>query len=460
MPEASNRFSFKPLHVSAQYKEWPRLVDLCAEQPITGYKENRGFCMIADVRAELVSRMKKYFDKNIPWDELKKIEPIITKDAARYNAKDTHEKLLNKTSFNDTSIIRYLLRPFESKYAYFKTERPLWNEPRPALKQHQFKGNSFLVSRPAAVTEPEGTPFFFHTYHADFHSMRGQAHHFPLLLNKYTKHATKRHALRQSKEKFQANIGVAGQEYLCRMGFKETPSLPAQDALWLHVLAIGYSPAYLMENADGIRSDWPRIPLPPDKESLKASAALGRRIAALLDVDTPVSDVTHGQINPVFRLVGSITAVDSDSVLDPEKGHLELTAGWGHAGKDGVTMPGKGKLVERVYSPKEMEAITQGAQVLGLTQGEVFARLGATTYDIYLNNAAFWRNVPKTVWEYYIGGYQVIKKWLSYRESVLLGRSLAIEEARYVTDVARRLTSLRLMEKALDENYRVITQAT
>ena len=31
--------------------------------------------------------------------------------------------------------------------------------------------------------------------------------------------------------------------------------------IWMHALAIGYSPAYLSENADGIRQDWPRIPL-------------------------------------------------------------------------------------------------------------------------------------------------------------------------------------------------------
>jgi len=34
------------------------------------------------------------------------------------------------------------------------------------------------------------------------------------------------------------------------------------ELIWYHALAIGYAPAYLAENADGIRQDWPRIPLP------------------------------------------------------------------------------------------------------------------------------------------------------------------------------------------------------
>ena len=38
-------------------------------------------------------------------------------------------------------------------------------------------------------------------------------------------------------------------------------------------LAIGYAPAYLNENSDGIRSDFPRIPLPASREGLEQSAA-------------------------------------------------------------------------------------------------------------------------------------------------------------------------------------------
>jgi len=51
------------------------------------------------------------------------------------------------------------------------------------------------------------------------------------------------------------------------------------------------------------------------------------------------------------------------------------------------------------------------------------ACLGSETCDVYLNATAYWKNVPKGVWEYTIAGYQVIKKWLSYRERDVLGRS-------------------------------------
>ena len=86
-------------------------------------------------------------------------------------------------------------------------------------------------------------------------------------------------------------------------------------------------------------------------------------------------------------------------------------------------------------------------------QLQVSPLLALTTYDIYLNEVAYWRNVPEKVYNYYIGGYQVIKKWLSYREKPLLGRPLTPEEAREVMNMARRLAAIVLMEPALNANY-------
>ncbi|NCC36998.1 MAG: hypothetical protein EOM24_34065, partial [Chloroflexia bacterium] len=78
----------------------------------------------------------------------------------------------------------------------------------------------------------------------------------------------------------------------------------------------------------------------------------------------------------------------------------------------------------------------------------------------YLNDRVYWRNIPPTIWGYTIGGYQVLKKWLSYRERPLLGRSLSIDEAREVRDIARRIAAILLLEPALDANYRAVTAAT
>jgi hypothetical protein len=51
------------------------------------------------------------------------------------------------------------------------------------------------------------------------------------------------------------------------------------------------------------------------------------------------------------------------------------------------------------------------------------------------------------------GGYPVLKKWLSYRESKILGRPLRQEEVTHFTTVARRLKALLILGPALDANY-------
>jgi hypothetical protein len=78
----------------------------------------------------------------------------------------------------------------------------------------------------------------------------------------------------------------------------------------------------------------------------------------------------------------------------------------------------------------------------------------------YLNNLCAWTNVPKKVWELYIGGYQVMKKWLSYREHSFLKRPLTPAEAQEVQAMARRLTALCLLQPELDVNYHKTKSAT
>jgi hypothetical protein len=88
--------------------------------------------------------------------------------------------------------------------------------------------------------------------------------------------------------------------------------------------------------------------------------------------------------------------------------------------------------------------------------------LGETCVDVYLNGDAYWSAVPINVWNYTLGGYQVLKKWLSYREftddpaSPLLHRPLNPEEAAYFAQVVRRIAAILLLGPALDASYRAI----
>jgi hypothetical protein len=113
-------------------------------------------------------------------------------------------------------------------------------------------------------------------------------------------------------------------------------------------------------------------------------------------------------------------------------------------------MPGKGKNISRPWTKEERAAIGQASE----------AQLGEQAVDVYLNDVAYWRGVPSGVWSYTIGGYQVMKKWLSYREKPLLGRDLKVDEVREVQMMARRIAAILLLQPQLDANYLAVKAST
>jgi len=464
-PTAANRFSFRPADVAAHYLAWPRVTDLCAEPPSNGLMEKRGGALIDIDKEPLERRMRRYYDSTVEWEALVALDTGLTKKAARFDPKRGRRKVLAAEQFSDENLRGYALRPFDHRWCYYSSVRPLWNEPRPSLFEQCWEGNSFVATRPAGVASPEGTPFYYTRAVPDNDLLRGHAYYFPVLLQPSSPGSAKRdnhqRELSVRAVPHRANSSSSAGEYVTKLGLAVQSDSPQLDQfpVWLHVLAIGYSPAYLTENADGIRQDWPRIPLPDSRDLLLASAELGRKVAALLDTEAQVGGVTSGNIRPELKPVGLVSKEGGGS-LGASPDELAITAGWGHAGKGGAVMPGKGKLIERDYSAQERAAIEKGAQALGLTLDQALERLGDTTCDVHLNDVAYWKNIPGKAWDYYIGGYQVVKKWLSYRELKMLGRPLRPEEAREVTNMARRIVAILLLEPALDENYRDVKANT
>ena len=87
------------------------------------------------------------------------------------------------------------------------------------------------------------------------------------------------------------------------------------------------------------------------------------------------------------------------------------------------------------------------------------ASSGTTARDIYLNDTVRWANVPEAVWDTTLGGYPVLKKWLSYRDHAVLGRPLHEHEIDHFRDTARRLAALHLLGPQLDAAYRTAADA-
>ena len=283
---------------------------------------------------------------------------------------------------------------------YWEAETKLVDEKRADYRTHVFKGNLWLVAQKKSSQEWWPAPVISHMGNKKLLDFAASC--FPMWLRDDDL-GTDINGIH-----LRPNLSSAAQRYLHRL------SADVED-LFHHVLATLHDTAYREANAGALRMEWPRIPLPgwPDgeadgaAETLAASAARGRELAHLLDPEAPVPGVTQGTLRPEIAALAVPATTDSRNMTGND---FALTAGWGHYGTGDAVMPGQGRIVEREYTADEHA-----------TLGDVIPALGEKTLDVYLNDHVFWRNVPAVIWDYKLGGYQVLKKWLSYREHDVLG---------------------------------------
>ncbi len=391
-PQLAIGLPFKPMEVSQSWSEWPSLPELFLVS-FPGVKTSRDSLLIDISLDRLKARVKDYFSSTA----VERSEP------------------------DEKGFIPYAYRPFDTRWLYWEASGGLLDRPRPDYKQHVFHENIWLEARQREAQEDFTRGTFCRQLADNFGN--GLSTFFPVWLREEGL------ALDGGGEQRRPNLSDAAQRYLDRLG------LGVED-LFHHALTVLHDPFYRKANAGALRMEWPRIPLPgwPDgdapgaAEELAASAARGRELAALLDSETPVAGVTTGALRREMTAIAVPTTTDGGNMTADD---FSLTVGWGHFGQGEAVMPGQGRVVEREYTSQEHAALGEAAQTLG-----------ATTFDVYLNDRAYWRNVPTDVWGYKLGGYQVLKKWLSYRDHNVLGRSIKPDEVQHFTDTARRIATI------------------
>ena len=434
-PQPWNRLSFRPRAVDSSYLSWPTLPDLAAIEPVNGLMEKRSGALIDIDPSALQARMQTYFDKKIDWASFELMGHPLARNAARYDAKKARARALEKEAYDPSRQVRYIVRPFDIRHAYYTGFRPIWNESRPQLWAQYSGGNRFLMTRKSGAADPEGPPTLYTQCLTDDHCLKTDAFLLP-----FQKHDPSLGILPAGRTS--ANLSASARAWLTHLGLPNPDTdADAAAAPWHHALAITYAPQYLSDNADGIAIDWPRVPLPNERELLDNSVALGTQVAALLDMEIDVPGVTSGTVGHHLRMIGGVSNTD-----------LQVNAGWGSRDSKGRTNPGRGRIKPRDWTKTEKVALLKGFAARSIGEDQGFDLLG-NAIDVYLNDTTFWRGVPEAAWNYVIGGYPVIKKWLSYREGAVLGRPLSKNEAREVTAMVRRLTSLILLSDQLDANY-------
>ena len=420
---------FAPTAIDPDWFEWPTLPELFPVQ-FSGVNTNRDAFVVDVDLTSLKSRIADYFNSELSHEELSRLHPAAMQTRARYNPRAVRDTLLTRGGPNEAGFIRYAYRPFDIRWLYWEADTKLLNEKRPDYRPHVFDGNIWLSAVPHLRKDATQPQACITQQMACLHLIERGANMFPAYLRDGGLVADDNEIQRRP------NLSSAAQRYLHRLG------ADVED-LFHHVLATLHDPAYREANAGALRMEWPRIPLPgwPDgeadgaAETLAASASRGRELARLLDPDAPVPGVTQGTLRPEIAALAVPATTDGRNMTTDD---FALTAGWGHYGTGDAVMPGQGRIVEREYTEDERAAL-----------GDAIPALGERTLDVYLNDHAYWRNIPAAIWDYKLGGYQVLKKWLSYRESDVLGRALTPEEVLYLAEMTRRVGGILL---ATDRN--------
>jgi predicted helicase len=154
-----------------------------------------------------------------------------------------------------------------------------------------------------------------------------------------------------------------------------------------YAYAVFHSPTYRQRYAEFLKIDFPRLPLTSDRGLFKDLAEKGEKLVALHLMQAPALD----QLITKFDVPGS-------------------------------------NQVERVrYAEPHRDG--QGGQVPGRA---------------YINQTQYFEGIEPKVWEFQIGGYQVLNKWLKDRK----GRKLSFDDIiHYQKIVVALKETMRLMQE-------------
>ncbi len=411
--------------VSQNWFDWPALSDLF---PVSfpGVKSGRDPFVVDIDLDRLKGRIADYFNASLSHDEIERRYPTAMRNPREYDARAVRDMLLRHGGPTDSNFLRYSFRPFDNRWIYWEMRAKLVDRPRADYRPQVFEGNMSLSSAQHLRKDAQEPQTYFTEHIASLHLIERGANMFPT----YLRYADEEND--SNSAQLRPNLTIEAGNYLRYLN-------ASVEDLFYHVLTVLHNPIYREANSDGLRMGWPRIPLPgwPDGKAegaadvLAQSATRGRELARLLDPEVPVPGVTEGASRPEIAAIAVPTTSDERNMTGDD---FAVTAGWGHFGSGGAVMPGKGRAIERDCTRDERIAL-----------GDAILTLGETTFDIYLNDRAYWRNIPAAIWDYKLGGYQVLKKWLSYREHKVLDRALSPEEVQYFADTARRIGAILLM---------------
>jgi hypothetical protein len=203
-------------------------------------------------------------------------------------------------------------------------------------------------------------------------------------------------------------------------------------SLFRVAFAILHAPSYQSEHKSALSADWAHLPIPKAQGLFDRLVVAGEKVTRLLDADRDAGEI-----------IGSVIGADRARGLGPLR---RIDAGWVRPDDLEVTVTywggGKGRWKPRPFMADELPA------------AEYQDAWGERTGDLFLNEEAFFANIPELVWSYQLGGYPVLKKWLGYRQADRReNKPLTDAERHWFRQIVQRIATLLALGPSLDTLY-------
>ena len=398
----------------------------------SGLKTHRDHFVIDFEQEHLRARIAEFRDESLSDDELR--ERFKLGDIGSWKLSEARGKLQAREDW-DKDFNLCLYRPFDVRPIYYSDA--VITRPRFGVMQHMLRDNLAIVTT-RVYRGDSFTSILVSQYLVEMktgESTRG-TYCFPLYLYKVSE---KKRPLKSGGSVITLALFESRPEYgirdpnlspqfiaaveeklsleFVREGKGDLEATFGPEDILHYAYAVFHSPTYRERYAEFLKIDFPRLPLTSDRELFKALAEKGEELVSLHLMES--RKLNH------------------------------LITNFGVSGSNEVE---KVRYVEKVTEEKKVPTGTSPASVkvsnrrLPLTfDDEVRVKIKPKprpTGRVYINKTQYFEGIEPEVWEFQIGGYQVLHKWLKDRK----GRKLFFNDFfHYQKIVVALKETMRLM---------------
>lgn len=372
----------------------------------TGVQTSRDNMVVSANRDELVSRFRELAEEIVPLEDFRLRylgEGVSAGDSNFWNLKSARQSI---KGLNHNAVVQgYAYRPFDQRYVYYSSS-VVHRLREKVFGNFSNENIGLIVCRQGqAVGEMEWNVVFVTNKISDLNMFyRGGGCTFPLYLYDTAVEPPSR----------RVNFDAAIYKKICKAAGLKFSDQDLQATAWKHgtqssackcrsengnpqlvfdyIYAVLHSGKYRKKYAEFLKIDFPRIPYPKNGEEFRTMAAFGaelRRIHCMEDFD--------------------------------EAAEVELVGGDGAPG--GRALPVKPTVVKPVWKDG----------------------------GVYIDKEVKFTNVAEDLWNFYIGGYQPLQKWLKDRK----GRELSAEDVSHYKRMIRAIARTRDIMAKIDASYEV-----